>query len=454
MGNYTQLFVGSFCLSYKNYVPEFLSFLFSKDDFVAVIDPSDDNFFVELGYKTQAANAMRVLKSHGFDNAVFQEIYEFFRPILAAEFQEDVTRRLTKEVGTVAERDTVMRSNVQDLKVHSVLSRDDEMRDFTAFIKSASEAKTVPELFFPEPMMYMTFTSLTGVTYELEIEESGFFIHKYDQTKFIDFQNLYYCAKGNSLLLPPWIEYFSNLLENFQYHYPELILLMQIYILLQVASPDDIVQLDLSDIIYDEVEARELYEELPKDLSEKLNLYNRVYGALLQSKEDIRIRLVKTECLNILDECDQSSSAIEKGLLLERLSELIFTTNPSLQIVDKRVSTQDEEIDLILRNNVDRPFWISFQSPLFFIECKNWAKPVGSKELRDFETKLRNHGKLVRVGFFIALNGFTSAVEEELKRLGRDNFHIVLITRKHLEDYLFSGKDFFVWAEENMSRIY
>ena len=88
----------------------------------------------------------------------------------------------------------------------------------------------------------------------------------------------------------------------------------------------------------------------------------------------------------------------------------------------------NEEIDLLLKNSLDRPFWNAFGSPLFFVECKNWKAAVGAKEVRDFETKIRNHAKLAKLNFFIALNGFTSEAEEHIKRLGREEYHIVLLT--------------------------
>lgn len=57
---------------------------------------------------------------------------------------------------------------------------------------------------------------------------------------------------------------------------------------------------------------------------------------------------------------------------------------------------------MLVSNNVTRPFWIAFASPFLFVECKNWSKHVGAKELRDFEMKLRNHGTLARGGMFVA----------------------------------------------------
>jgi restriction endonuclease Mrr len=132
----------------------------------------------------------------------------------------------------------------------------------------------------------------------------------------------------------------------------------------------------------------------------------------------------------------------------------LFTSNNHLELVDKRVSTGDEEIDLVIKNNIDRPFWMAFNSPLFFVECKNWHKSVGSKEMRDFETKMRNHSKLAKLGFFVSYNGFTTEALEELKRAGREDYHIVLIKKANLLEYLQLGKPFFEWLENLVIQLH
>jgi hypothetical protein len=122
--------------------------------------------------------------------------------------------------------------------------------------------------------------------------------------------------------------------------------------------------------------------------------------------------------------------------------------------VDKRVSTGDEEIDLIVKNNIDRPFWLAFNTPLFFIECKNWISPVGVTELRNFEMKMINHSKLTKIGFLVSLNGFTRGIESELKRAGREDYHIVLLEGTDLKDFASSSADFFEWLEKRTAKFF
>ncbi len=229
---------------------------------------------------------------------------------------------------------------------------------------------------------------------------------------------------------------------------------MFIRLLLSAVNPDSEIKLELVDIIEEEKNARELHVKNLNHLIEKVNLYNKVFKTLFVDEDEVRAQYIKTQCLELLAECDQVTNKYKKGLILERLTEIIFTSNNSLELVDKRVSTGDEEIDLVVKNNIDRPFWMAFSSPLFFIECKNWYSPVGTKELRNFEIKLQNHAKLVKVGFFVYLNGFSSDVESELKRMGRDEYHVVLIDRDDISQYLSSSTDFFVWLEKQTSKFY
>ena len=118
------------------------------------------------------------------------------------------------------------------------------------------------------------------------------------------------------------------------------------------------------------------------------------------------------------------------------------------------MNTGDEEIDLVIRNNIDRPFWLAFNSPCFFVECKNWKNKIGTSEIRDFEMKMRNHTTMVKIGFFVSINGFSSEVENELKRAGRDEYHIVLIDSEDLENYLYSNLKIFEWLENKTTKIF
>jgi restriction endonuclease Mrr len=132
---------------------------------------------------------------------------------------------------------------------------------------------------------------------------------------------------------------------------------------------------------------------------------------------------------------------------------VIISAPPGLEVSSTRYSTGGEEIDLVLKNNVDRPFWSALDSPLIFVECKNWSSSVGAAELRDFEMKLLNHGPLARVGFFVAPGGFTEGARTELRRGGRSDHTVVLIDGDALNQYVDSGMPTVEWLERLIAQV-
>jgi hypothetical protein len=130
--------------------------------------------------------------------------------------------------------------------------------------------------------------------------------------------------------------------------------------------------------------------------------------------------------LDTLNRDRAASSSKVRGDALERLMEsLIKAEGPELVITEKNFSTREEEIDLVLRNNLPNAFWISQHSPYIFVECKNWASPVGVADLRVFESKLGDRGDAVRVGIFVSVAGFYATFVERLKVIQTKNIGVV-----------------------------
>jgi len=110
---------------------------------------------------------------------------------------------------------------------------------------------------------------------------------------------------------------------------------------------------------------------------------------------------------------------------LQQSQSLLKTEAPQLVVTEKNFSTREEEIDLVLRNNLPAPFWISQHSPYVFIECKNWALPVGVAELRTFESKIDDRKAVVRIGIFVSAAGYYKTFVERLKIIQTKNIGIV-----------------------------
>ncbi|MBM0201953.1 restriction endonuclease [Micromonospora sp. STR1s_5] len=120
--------------------------------------------------------------------------------------------------------------------------------------------------------------------------------------------------------------------------------------------------------------------------------------------------------LDTVARASDSFSATSRGNALEGLVDaLIRTESPELRVVEKNYRTSEEEIDLLLSNSLQDPFWIAHHSPLILIECKNWKAKAGVPELRVFESKIRDRSALCRIGIFVSLSGFTRPFLDRLK---------------------------------------
>jgi hypothetical protein len=139
---------------------------------------------------------------------------------------------------------------------------------------------------------------------------------------------------------------------------------------------------------------------------------------------------------------------------LEQILSVLFDAHAGFAVLQKRYSTGDEEIDLIVKNDVMTSFWIALSSPLLFVECKNWTSSVGPKELRDFESKIRNHSPLARLGLFVASQGFTPGFYDELKRLSRDSFTVVPLELEKLHDFIDGGSSLSDWLASLISMVH
>ena len=139
---------------------------------------------------------------------------------------------------------------------------------------------------------------------------------------------------------------------------------------------------------------------------------------------------------------------IKKGALLEAFSGFLFCFDEGLEVDAPNFRTKDEEIDLILKNKFEDPFWIQLNSPYIFVECKNWSSKVGSDEIKKFRGKLEDHKNLCRVGFFISINGFTKSEDIALIRVGSQDKILCLIDGGDIQKFLDSKLSLKEFLEE------
>ncbi len=465
MSDYTRLNINRLQLSWNYYIPTFLTFLFRPEDYHCLREPaskydeSDDEILPvdlgidEIGYRTTCAKALVTMNEFGYTLDFFADMYETLRTRLFENYEYNAKQDIVDSAKSDLNESKIETRFQSHLRKFPKKSPRAELQDYVEFIRLlfAGDLSIEP---FRKP--YILKYEVDGSIVDRTIPAEEFLKSKRWNSKIdFEFEDLQLYVMLRTLDYPPWIPMITELFdENYRFHYPEIISLLFARIILEASPGDAEVYLDLRDICETEQEAKSLHTTLVSSIVDKVTLYNRVFQVLFANESSIRDKYIKSECKNLLSDCMSASSNSEKGSLLERLIVLLFTSPEELMVVNKNVMTGDEEIDVVIKNNINRPFWLAFSSPLFFVECKNWSSKVGAKELRDFEGKLRNHGNLAKVGFFVSLNGFTSQVEEELKRAGRDGHHVVLIKGSNIEHFCASNTDVFTWLEQLASTIH
>lgn len=123
----------------------------------------------------------------------------------------------------------------------------------------------------------------------------------------------------------------------------------------------------------------------------------------------------------------------EKGRALQDVSCHLFATIPGVRpplcnVVD---FAEGGEIDIFLANKAQKNgLW--FLPHAILVECKNWAQPVGSQDVRVFMDRMRE--RACEVGILIAANGVTGNAEDlnaarrHIARALQDGYHILVIT--------------------------
>lgn len=463
MENYTQLHIGKIYWSWKNDIPAFLTFLFDSDDFFAVWhereageEEADDDYPDAIGFQTTGERAIAALERNGFSLDLCADVYGFFDRDLQRGYNQAIRQHL---INADVPEEYVEGRVEEHLVAFPRLSKRQEVGEFIEFLKIWLSSD------FNSPPFDKAVVLKIDEGREYRIPAGEYMLARRGSegdTQFIDFERLQMYVLDKSLDFPPWVLKLCELFDwDYVSGYPEVISLVFLRLSLAAVDPRSTISLDLADIFdttgkrsEQEQAIRNLHSELVVSLVEKVSLYGRVFKPLFESKERIRTSVVKAECRELLRQCGEAKIAAVKGRSLEALVEVLFTANHAFEVVNKRVSTGDEEIDIVVKNNIDRPFWNALQSPLFFVECKNWQKPVGAREIRDFEVKLRNHGALARVGFMVAIGGVTSEAVHELKRAGRDRAHLVIITGEDIEDFIRGGEEVIAWQEDRASVLH
>ena len=137
------------------------------------------------------------------------------------------------------------------------------------------------------------------------------------------------------------------------------------------------------------------------------------------------------EIPNIIEKIETEEDSNLKGRALEELAYKLFESIKGFEVVE-RLKTDTEEIDLVILNKSDNPFWQK-ESQLILVECKNWSSKCGKNELVCFKEKITNRRGRAKIGFFISWGGFASTFSKEDLRSSQGDILIVPIDGKSLK---------------------
>ncbi|MGB3717320.1 MAG: restriction endonuclease [Candidatus Promineifilaceae bacterium] len=180
-------------------------------------------------------------------------------------------------------------------------------------------------------------------------------------------------------------------------------------------------------------------------------VFQGISGILLATAENQAIRLKTLEIIGVAEsvqvEIEEILTAKEKGDFLEDLVGRLFNEEEGF-VVDSKVKSSSDEIDLVVVNKVNDPFWISLHTPFILIECRNWKDKTEPKHIRDFEGKILDRKHYCKLGVFIATGGYKKGCFDAVAKMSRENYKILLIDNTALRKRTVEGMSTANWLEK------
>lgn len=237
----------------------------------------------------------------------------------------------------------------------------------------------------------------------------------------------------DAALIGVFLEYAKNDL-------PEIAWLFETRLILDASPRNTSVKLDLSEWIYEGGELQEWIPSAIDGIVSKVRAYSLTFETIVSSNIDIRQKLARQSLFDRWNFVQLGNlTSYEKGQALEKFFATLMESTSDLPLIARNLYTDTQELDLVVKNEVQSPFWTSLGSPLIFIECKNWSSSVGAKEARIFESKLRDTGQFCKIGLFVALAGVTEPFLMHINALRRDNYAIAVITKQDIVKFIESS---------------
>lgn len=477
MGSYSIFEVNkAYHWEYNYHIPYFFLFIFENSDFSKETYKEDgEEWFSFLGYKSRAGKCLKKLDEYGYTKNFFQEVTD---EIILPNYNEHLEYLLEERACSLvsdSENKEEVSLKVKELKKifsnikkvgNFVIPKDcNSLSVFTAFLKYLADNKPQKELAnlclkskYKKKLLTNTSPKRERDYLEYKVERIfsknsrgfGKKLKGIDLEELISLISDFPDVFGKKIHLGSFI--FSN---DFGVDYGEIFDLIQMQIILSAVHPNTTVSINISELMDGtlseaEHEAKGMKQEISNQVFRKMKIYTKVYEILSNrgSKKNLYFgkKLLKDKFLDI----DNFAKSQDRGRKYEDFLDELFSMSENMSVVSKRLNLSDQEIDLVTENNIPTPYMQNFHSPHLMIEAKFTQKKIGSSDIRDFRSKMEDHGHLCKIGFFFSVSGFSKEVKDALKR--SKNETIVCVDRNEILEYLDSTQKPEDWVQSLLKK--
>ncbi len=152
-------------------------------------------------------------------------------------------------------------------------------------------------------------------------------------------------------------------------------------------------------------------------------------------KLDANPQSVSTALINMYSDLKDLDDAQIKGARFEDFISLLFQSIGYTEIVKRTRDKSLNEVDLIVRNDIDDHF-LSKLGKYILIECKNHLAAIDKNDFILFKSKLQATNGLAELGFFITTSSFKRTAYLEALRSSEGRNKIVFIDNSLIMDLI------------------
>lgn len=141
---------------------------------------------------------------------------------------------------------------------------------------------------------------------------------------------------------------------------------------------------------------------------------------------DANPQAVNTALVNMYSELKDEEDIYAKGTRFEDFTSMLFQSVGYTEIIKRTRDRSDNEVDLIVRNDIDDPFLSKF-GKYILIECKNHLDKIDKNDFIVFKSKLDHTNGLAEIGFLITTSAFKRTVYLEALRSSEGTHKVIFI---------------------------